>query len=209
MPITFLRPATQLVSGPTAEPVTVAEVRDHLRETATATEQNTIITSLVRAAREFGEDRTRRAWMRQTWDLTLDDFPAGEGAIEVPKPPLDSVTYIRYLTASDGSTATLSATGYRVDAASEPARITPAFDDHWPTPRDVPGAVTVRYVAGYTATDGTGTATAVPTRLKQATLLSVGSWYENRESVVVGTITAKVPFAVDALYQQMRVYQME
>lgn len=209
MPITYLRPAPTLVSGPTAEPVTLAETKSHLRETATATAQDALITSLITTAREYGEEETRRAWMKQTWDLSLDNFPSGEGAIEVPKPPLSSVTHVRYLTASDGSLATLSATGYRVDTQSEPGRITPAFDSHWPTPRDVTGAVTVRFVAGYTATDGSGTATAVPKRLKQGVLLSVGAWYEQREELTVGTIVRRTPFAVDALYQQMRVYQME
>lgn len=32
-----------------------------------------------------------------------------------------------------------------------------------------------------------------------AMLLLIGHWYANRESVVIGTITAEVPMAVDAL----------
>ena len=35
--------------------------------------------------------------------------------------------------------------------------------------------------------------------VKQAILLLVGNWYANRESVVVGTISAEVPMGVPAL----------
>jgi uncharacterized phage protein (predicted DNA packaging) len=35
--------------------------------------------------------------------------------------------------------------------------------------------------------------------VRQAVLLLVGHWYANREAVVIGTITAEVPLAVDRL----------
>jgi uncharacterized phage protein (predicted DNA packaging) len=35
--------------------------------------------------------------------------------------------------------------------------------------------------------------------VQQAVLLLVGHWYANREAVVIGTITAEVPLAVDRL----------
>ncbi|KPX09496.1 hypothetical protein ALO75_200090 [Pseudomonas syringae pv. coryli] len=35
--------------------------------------------------------------------------------------------------------------------------------------------------------------------VQQAVLLLVGHWYANREAVVIGTITAEVPLAVERL----------
>lgn len=159
------------VSGPTTEPVTIWEAEAHLRETSTG--QRAVITDLIAAAREAGEDECGRAFFTQTWDLKLDEFPDGDDAIEVPRPPLQSVTYIKYITSS-GATASMSATDYRVDTSSEPGRITPAYETDWPETRDVTGAVTVRFVAGAT------TATNISTRVKQAVLLTVGRSYESR-----------------------------
>lgn len=41
-----------------------------------------------------------------------------------------------------------------------------------------------------------------------AMLLLIGHWYENRESVVVGTIVADLPMAVEALISPYRHYQI-
>jgi hypothetical protein len=50
-------------------------------------------------------------------------------------------------------------------------------------------------------TDGTGThfAGLVPEELIAATLLLVGTWYENREAVVVGTTATELPLSVKSL----------
>jgi uncharacterized phiE125 gp8 family phage protein len=181
--------------GPDVEPLTLAETKDHLRETATG--QNTLISELIQAAREDGEERTWRAWITQKWDLALDHFPAGDGPIQVPKPPLQSVQHVRYVNAT-GGTSTLPATGYTVDAHSEPGRITPAFGTHWPTTRDVPSAVTVQFTAGYGATGSD-----VPRRLRQAALLSVADWYENRGD----TESVEPPAAALAIYHNARPYR--
>ncbi|MBY5942774.1 head-tail connector protein [Halomonas sp. DP5N14-9] len=42
--------------------------------------------------------------------------------------------------------------------------------------------------------------------VRTAMLLLIGHWYENREAVVVGTITSEVPMAVEALIQPYRIY---
>ncbi len=44
--------------------------------------------------------------------------------------------------------------------------------------------------------------------LTAAMLLLIGHWYENRESVVVGTITAELPMAVEALIGPYRHYHL-
>ncbi|MFT7337626.1 MAG: hypothetical protein ACI92B_000948 [Marinobacter maritimus] len=42
-----------------------------------------------------------------------------------------------------------------------------------------------------------------------AMLLLIGHWFVNRESVVIGTITAELPMAVDALITPYRHYYFE
>lgn len=54
----------------------------------------------------------------------------------------------------------------------------------------------VIYQAGYA---GAGDVWAAPADIQQAVLLLTGHWYENRESVIVGTNAIEVPLAARAL----------
>lgn len=205
-------PALRVVTAPTAEPVLATEAKAHIRETATGAAVTALVNGMIQSAREMGEEETGRAFMRQTWDAKYDAFPSspecGDEPFYLPKAPLQSVTSITYVNSTGGS-STLSATAYRVDNTSEPGRIEPAYNSFWPSAREVSGAVTVRFVCGYatSATATAGKASAVPRRLRQAMLMTVGHWYENRSNTEVGTIVAEMPDAAKALYNQMRVYR--
>ena len=68
----------------------------------------------------------------------------------------------------------------------------------------------VRYWAGYGKRDPHDTAKWIsepPASVKVAIMMLVAQWYNTRESAVTGTITSKMPFAVDALLQPFRVYR--
>ena len=194
----------KIVTEPTAEPITTAEAKAHLR--VDIADDDTLIAALVKAARRWCEEATNRAFVTQTWDLRLDHFPgwgswrgpyADLASVEilVPISPLASVTSITYVD-TDGTSQTLATAKYTVDSASEPARIVPAYGESWPDTRDVPNAVTVRFVAGY------GAATAVPERIKAAIKLMVASLYENREPVNIGNIVTPIEFTLSALLAQ-------
>src|SRR5690606_33005090 len=99
------------------------------------------------AAREVAEDRTARALIRQTLELSLDAFPCGTDPIHLPRPPLIAVERVTYL--ERGEEAELGPEMYVVDTASEPGRVAPAPGHVWPVADCTPGSVRVRYVAGY------------------------------------------------------------
>lgn len=173
--------------APSVEPVTAQEALDHLRLDA-VTEYN-LIEALVTAAREHVEQVTARALITQTWQLTLDAFPT---VIRPPRPRLQSASSLQYVD-TNGTTQTLATSEYRVDTQQEPGRITEAFGQFWPSTRDVTGAVTLTYVAGY------GDAPSdVPQPIKQAMLLLIGSWYEQRQSTA-DREQVEHPFAVNSL----------
>jgi len=153
------------------------------------TDDDTLITALIKAARVRLEMDAGIALINQTLEMTLDCFPQNGGPIKLKRPPLSSVASIKYID-SDGDEQTWDSSKYRVDTASKPSRITPAADESYPVTQFVTGAVIIRYVAGYGAAS-----TAVPQDLIQAILMLIGHWYENREDVVIGTITASVPKA--------------
>jgi uncharacterized phiE125 gp8 family phage protein len=165
----------RVITGPSIEePVTLAEAKLHLR--VDTTDEDSLITGLIVAARMAAEHETGRALINQTLRLTLDAFPA-DGAIELLRPPVASITQVQYVDTA-GATQTLSSTLYSLDSASAFAThyLLPSYGSTWPATRDQANSVWVDYVAGYGAA-----ATAVPQPIKQWILLAIGDLYANRE----------------------------
>jgi uncharacterized phiE125 gp8 family phage protein len=166
--------ALKLITDPSAEPVTVAEAKTHLR--VDHSDEDTYIGLLIKTARQWVEEYTRRAILTQTWTLSLDAVPGSR--IALPRPPLQSVTHIKFYDEADAAT-TVSSTFYQVDTSGEPGRVLLKSTGYWPSVslmRPAAGVV-VTYVAGWTA------AGSVPEPFKQAIKLLVGHLYENREDV--------------------------
>lgn len=159
--------ALQLVTAPTAEPISITEMRAHLK--CHDGEQNDLITRITAAARLATEQETGRALMTQTWRKTLDEFP---DAIRLDHPPIQSVSWVKYYD-DEGVQQTLATTDYTVDGESEPGWIVPAYGVSWPSTRDMANAVEVQYVAGYTS------AALVPEALKQWLLVYARAIYDN------------------------------
>jgi uncharacterized phiE125 gp8 family phage protein len=183
-----------LVTAPAEHPVSLNEVKEHLR--VDFTDHDTLISSLIEAATGHLEKRCRRAFVTQEWRLELAAFAA---EIEIPLPPLVSVDQIDYTDAA-GSQQTLPASVYNVDTASTPGRVVRADGADWPETKMVPGAVRIAFTAGF------GGAADVPGDIKAAIKLMVGHWYENREAVIVGQAASELPMAVDALIAPYRVH---
>lgn len=164
-----------LITAPAAEPVTLDEAKAHCRITTTA--EDYLVNSWIIAARGHAETYTRRRFITQTWEWSMDEFPDYDSPIEVPNGPLQSVTSLKYIDTA-GVEQTLDPTLYQVDLKSDPGRIAPAYAVRcWPYTRcDTLNAVTVRFVCGY------GLAARVPKEIKQAMLLAIGDFNEHREA---------------------------
>ena len=79
-------------------------------------EDDTLLASLITAAREYVEDFTGRALINQTWNGYLDKFPAQ--FIELPKPELRSVGFVKYCaTVLNGALTSNGTTVIVVDAS--------------------------------------------------------------------------------------------
>lgn len=135
-----------LVAAPACEPVSLAEMKEHLR--VDHNDENAQIERNIRTARRYCEAFQNRTYITTTYDYKLDAFPLSSCAIELPRSPLQNVTSITYVS-GDGTTATWDAASYRVDTSSEPPRITPAYGGSYPSTLPVTGAVTIRAVLGY------------------------------------------------------------
>ena len=175
-----------LVTAPTVLALHLNEVKAHLRIEPTDNNEDALIMAYLRAAIDTIDGRDGwlgRALCTQTWDYALDSFPSSGrfnqyAAIMLPLPPLQSVTSVKYFD-SDGNEQTWAASKYTVSGANDwgPARVVPAFGEVWPTIRDIPDAVVVRFVAGYTDTS-TNTQNAVPVPISQALLLGTQAEYD-------------------------------
>lgn len=171
-----------LVTPPAEEPITLSEAKAYAR--IDFSDDDTLIAGFIVAARQQCETITRRALITQTWDLILGEFPERE--IEIPLPPLQSVTSITYLDDS-GVSQTLATSVYKVDTANLPGRITLKSGQSWPSTYDESAAVTIRFVAGY------GNAAAVPDGIKSWLKLRTSTMYEHREESQVGTSIVTMP----------------
>jgi len=186
--------ALKLIIPPTTEPITLQEAKNHLR--VDGTDDDVLIQSLITTAREYCEAFQNRAYITQTWEMTLDSFP--QMPLKLPRPPLQSVSSIKYID-QNGVETLFDAANYIVDTDSEPGRITLVPGIFWPSVILKPiGGVKIRFVAGY------GDATKVPMMVKQAILLLIGHWYENREATAE-RLPREIEFAVHALLWPDRV----
>lgn len=198
----------KIYAAPTLEPVTIAEVKEHLRLDTTTDVEDSYLAALITAARVHVESVTNRALVTQTWDEYWDEWPASE--LLLSRAPLVSVTSLSY-TDSAAATSVVSATLYDVDTDSTPGRITLGYGDSWPSVVLHPkNPIAVRYVAGYGSTAVVAVA-SIPRPIKQALLLLVGHWYESREAVgesLAGAERKVLPFGVDALLANYRVWHL-
>lgn len=154
----------------------------------------------IASALRRGEIATRRAWCGpQTWDYILSGPPA-DGFLEIPLPPLQSVVSITYLDTT-GATQVWASSNYVVQAPQgemcSRGRIALAYGCVWPVTLPQLGAFIVRFMCGY------GAPSAVPALLKSAMKLDIGTFYQNREGVILGGRGAApdvLPMGVQSIY---------
>jgi len=181
------------LTEPVNEPVTLFEAKAYLR--VDNTDEDTLISTLITAARQWVESYLDRALILRQLVLRFDTFPV---EIELPQPPLSSagtttaisLTY----TLETGTTATLSSSEYRIDRTSTPGVLRQNYSGSWPGHLNDYNSIAVTYWAGY----GSG-ASDIPPPIKNAILLMVGHLFENRSAVVTGTITKPIEFALESL----------
>lgn len=195
--------ATSQTSAPALEPVTSTEAKLWCR--VDVSDDDTIFTDIITAARVYVENVTRRQLITATWALYLDQFYK---PLKLPYPPLQSISSIAYVDTA-GATQTLASSQYQVDAKTQPGRLTEAYGVSWPSTRpDTYNAVTITYVAGY----GTAAST-VPLPIKQAMRILIASMYESMRSTVITGTFVLVPKlsdgqanAVDSLLWPYRIH---
>tara|TARA_R100000808_G_scaffold24227_1_gene55278 strand:- start:2097 stop:2675 length:579 start_codon:yes stop_codon:yes gene_type:complete len=173
---------------------TTAEAKDFLKVDTTA--DDTIIDNLVAAATESCQIYTNQYFINTVVTQYSDNW---KEFYSLYKSPVSSITHIKYYD-KDDSLQTLAASNYILDDTYEPARIGIAVDGELPNVADRINAVQVKYTVGY------GTAsTDVPEGIRTAIILTVGNWYENRQSVITGRTATELPLSSQYLLDQFKI----
>ena len=173
---------------------TTAEAKDFLKVYTTA--DDTLIDNLIKAATESCQIYTNQYFLNTVLEQYSDKWSE---IYTLYKSPVSSITYIKYY-ATNGDLVTLDASNYILDDVSKPARIGLAVDATLPSLSDRINAVHVKYTVGY------GTAsTDVPDGIKQAVLLTLGNWYENRQTVITGRTATELPLSSQYLLDQYKI----
>jgi len=186
---------TLRTTPPAIEPVTLAEAKAHLR--VDSSDEDTLIGGLVAAAVSHldGQGVLGRAMITQSWATWVRNSPS---VVTLPVGPFQSLTSVEYYD-SENALQTSDVANYEVRLAGDFVTVQPKSGFAWPGAYSRPDAIKITYAAGY------GDAAAdVPQSIRQAILLLVGHWYENREAVTEGTFK-EMPMAVDALIGVERV----
>ena len=171
--------------------ITVADLKAHMR--VTHTQEDTYISALRSAAISWVEEHCNI----KLGSYTARGYLAGFYNSYIPIGPVTAISEVKYQTTSDktyDNLDTLAAGLWFTDEISKPARI--AFRDYPNVYEYALTPVVVTFTAGYTT---------MPDPVLQAIRLLVAHMYENRQEEVIGTITTRLKFGLEALLNPFRV----
>ena len=181
---------------PAVEPVTLAEVKAHLR--LDTDDEDALLAALVRAAREHLEAETGLCLIVRLLRLYLDDWPEGR-VIQIARGPVQA---IEMLTVYDdfGVPVDVSTAGYVLDGAARPARL--ILPERPATGRAMNG-IEIDFTAGFGESGAD-----VPDTLKRALLLHVAVMFELRGVIAAEDQPGAVPEGYDRLVAPYRLRRL-
>lgn len=192
-----------VITPATLKPLTVQEVKDFLRVDSDA--EDTLLGVLIDAATEVAQHYLGRFLLTTVIEEFYDFFPVYKTGVDpfqgdrniiyLSRGPVQSVASVKYID-GNGDEQTVTATDYRTDLVSEPARIMPDYG--WYGTKDTVNAVIIRYTSGYTQ------ASDVPANIKVALLLIIAEMYEKRVDSV-----HRMPTASEHLLNPYRVFRFD
>ena len=169
-----------LVAAPATLPVTLQEVKQHLRLVAgaeTYTDEDGILTIYLNAAVTHLDGDSgwlNRAIVAQTWSQQFDRF---ERSLLLGLSPVTSITSVVYVDAA-GVDQTVTAGQYEVINKTSSPELRFIDDYEFPIVHDDEQVLTVTFVGGF------GAAADVPAPIKAAILLMVGDMYRHRSAKI-------------------------
>lgn len=199
----FQRWGVKVIVPASDEQITLEEAYSHLRVTPfgspLAHPDDALILRQITASRQFCEAYSAKAFAPQILELGLSRFPSSHAYgyssgthIELPNGPVRGIVFVNY-TDGDGATQTMDESTYILDNYSSPSRLYLAPTATWPVVQQrLRNAVKVRFAAGYDVQGDSPGDFQLSELVKQAMLLMLGNFYENRESALLMQGSASV-----------------
>ncbi|ABD08164.1 Phage conserved hypothetical protein, phiE125 gp8 [Rhodopseudomonas palustris HaA2] len=182
-----------LLAGPVVEPWTVPELKAFLR--VAHDDDDSVIASLLAAARAQIEAMTRRALLSQSWRITRDAWPR-DGRLALRIGPLRALSAARVFDA-EGIAHEVDLARFVIDVAGGTIAA-PAWSV--PQPGRSVGGIALDLELGY------GTQPSeVPELLRHAVRTLAAHWYDNRGLAAIGSSVAMLPGSVAAMIASFRV----
>ena len=190
MPTLPLQHRVQLVTAPATQPLTIKEVKAHLR--VEHSDDDVLINTLIKTAVAFVDvtGALGKAMISQTW---REWYAPNPSQIVLSLGPVQSVSAIKYYD-TDNALQTDTLSNYFVLGTSGRTTIKPKSGFTWPTAFVRDDAIAIEYVIGYG-----DSAADIPATVRQALLMLIAHYYENRENELIGTISKTIPFGFEAL----------
>lgn len=216
-------PNAVLVTPPALMPIGLSPVKTFLR--VDGTDEDALITNMIKAATKRLEAETDRKFVTQTWDIYYDCFPSAKpgnqsnqwwdgtrdgainqlypsegGKIKMPFGPCSELTYFKTYD-NDSTPYTMPSTDYYVDTVTAHPSVGLKLGAVWPTTVLRPSnGIVLRGVfgfgVGYTDANNVG---ATPEDIQEAIKQMVGIMYEHR-----GDEMPKIPTTVSMLIEPYR-----
>jgi uncharacterized phiE125 gp8 family phage protein len=156
------------ILGPNIEPVSVTELKAHLRIDSAA--EDAMLASLITTARLQIEAALSLALITQNWSWTFDRWPR-RAAVELPLSPVQSI--LRFAVSQSGGSLTVPPSAYILDGQGIAARLITKYA--WPQPDVAALGIAITFAAGFGPLP-----TDVPAPIRQALVLLATHWYGNR-----------------------------
>ena len=190
---------TYLATPSTIYPVSLTEAKLHLKVDIST--DDALIQNLIIAATHLSEEYTNRFFLNTDVVMTCSDWSDLNALFKSNVTYDYSTNTIKYYAPGDGNTfTTWNNLNYNVVIEYQPAQVSIRENKTFPSIQNRSDAIQITYKSGYGSS-----ATNVPQEIKQAILLTIGNFYSNRSSVVVGRISTELPLNVKWLLNTYKV----
>lgn len=164
--------AIKMITPPAVEPITLEEAKQHLR--VDGNDDDFLIQSLIKQAREWCENFQNRRYINQTIELVLDSFPEGNSIVFNNCSPVQKVESIKYYDVNRQEHL-FDESNYITDLDGFVSRVVLNNGKHWPMVElQSVNAVRTRIIVGYG-----NTGENVPETIKWAMILQMKLLYDD------------------------------
>ena len=177
---------TYTATPSTTYPVSLTEAKLHLKVDVST--DDLLIQNLITAATHLSEEYTNRFFLNTSVVMFCSDWSDLKALFK------SNVTFnvnsdtITYYAPGDANVLTLLPnTNYNVITSYQPALVNLVENKTFPSIQTRSDAIKITYTSGYGSLSSN-----VPQEIKQAILLTIGNWYANRQSIVIGRISTEL-----------------